>query len=77
MSDVRFPHLHLSTRIPSFDIQPHTEPVTLSGMHIPTGFVTSAEIVRLIVVEFGVEPTRADWDAIVQSSADDEHALLT
>jgi hypothetical protein len=30
-------------------------------MHLPTGFITLADIVRLLIDEFGVEPLRADW----------------
>lgn len=39
--------------------------ITLADMHIPTGFVTLADIVRLLIAEFGVEPRRSDWQRVL------------
>jgi hypothetical protein len=58
------PHLHLSSRIPPIPVGSHTA-VRLAQMHIPTGFVSLPEIIRLLVIEFGVEPRRQDWQALV------------
>jgi hypothetical protein len=65
LSDAWHPHLHLSSRIPSFELGANAEPTNLAAMHIPTGFVTFADVVRLLITEFGVEPRRADWESIL------------
>ncbi|MGH2560294.1 MAG: hypothetical protein ACRDJH_14620 [Thermomicrobiales bacterium] len=69
LSPVRFPHAHLSSRIPRFELDAGVS-VALSDMHIPTGLITLADVVRLLIVEFGVEPRRPDWDVILQQHAE-------
>jgi hypothetical protein len=58
------PHLHVSSRLPLIQLSENST-VSLSDMHLPTGVVTIQEIVRLLIVEFQVEPRRSDWDAIL------------
>jgi hypothetical protein len=55
---VKHPHLHLgpAARI-GLD--------ALHRAHLPTGVVTIADIVRCAITEFGVEPRRDDWRAIL------------
>lgn len=65
MSNARSPHLHLSSRIPSFELGANANQVNLADMHIPTGVVTLADVVRLLITEFGVEPRRPDWESIL------------
>ncbi len=58
---VTFPHAHgsaaLRTTTPSGD--PGILP--LDKVHLPTGYLSLADIVRLLVVEFGVRPRIANW----------------
>lgn len=62
LSDVTDPHLHLSSRLNPLDMGRDQDPLPLAEMHIPTGFVTLEDIVRLLISEFGIRPRRADWD---------------
>ena len=59
------PHLHLSGRLPPLDPGPATEPAALGEIRLPTGFVTLADVVWLLITEFGIAPRRADWEAIL------------
>jgi hypothetical protein len=55
-SQVDTPHLHVSARHANLDLSP---------LHLPTGTVTPISFVRALIAEFGVEPLRTDWDAIL------------
>lgn len=59
-SPIITPHLHLTSRIGEIDLGAAGETVALGEMHLPTGFVTPAAIVRLLIPEFGVAPRRSD-----------------
>jgi hypothetical protein len=39
--------------------------VALAEMHIPTGRVRFADVVRLPIAAFGVAPRRGDWEAVL------------
>jgi hypothetical protein len=67
-SHIRDPHIHLTTRIPRIGVGANIN-LSLSEMHIPTGFVTLADVVRLLITEFGVEPRRADWESILNEES--------
>jgi hypothetical protein len=73
LSSVRHPHIHLSNRLGNIAIEPFGTTIGLSEMHIPTGFVTLADVVRLLIAEFGVEPRRADWESIVEQLPEQLH----
>lgn len=64
---VTTPHLHLSTRMPPVNVATRSQ-VALGAMHIPTGVVTLAQVVRLLITEFGVEPRRPDWEAVLATA---------
>lgn len=66
VSPVTVPHMHLSSRIGRLDVGPGFDPAALGEMHLPTGFVTLADLVRLLITEFGIAPRRADWETILQ-----------
>ena len=68
-SSVTHPHLHLSNRIPALDLGHNVPPVSLAEMHLPTGHVTFADVVRLLITEFGVEPRRDDWEATLREGS--------
>jgi hypothetical protein len=57
-SRVAFPHFHLG---PAAQVgQPHLE-----GAHFPTGHITANDVVRLLIMDLGVEPLRRDWERVL------------
>jgi hypothetical protein len=68
VSPVTEPHLHLSGRLRPLDIGAPDTPVALGEMHLPTGIVSLAHVVRLLIAEIGVEPRRDDWETVLRSS---------
>ncbi len=62
---VTFPHLHIGTALlaerPTLLIE------DVPKAHVPTGPISLGEIVRLLIVEFGVAPLRADWMEIINT----------
>lgn len=70
VSPITFPHLHLCGRLTPLDLGPGVEPAALGDMHLPTGVVTLADVVRLLIDEFDITPRRADWDAVLRSDRD-------
>lgn len=68
LSDVTDPHLHLSSRLNPIDMGRNQDPLPLAGMHIPTGFVTLEDVVRLLITEFGVRPRHSDWDTVLREN---------
>jgi len=70
-----FPQFHLTGRLPAIGVGPGVTPVALGDMHLPTGHVSFASVVRLLIEEFGIAPRRSDWQAILERGdpADDEN----
>ena len=68
LSDVIDPHLHLSSRLNPIEMGRNQEPLPLADMHIPTGFVTLEDVVRLLITEFGITPRRDDWDDLLRQN---------
>ena len=64
-SPVTAQHLHLSTRMPPVTVAVGSQ-VTLGEMHIPTGVITLAQVVHLLITEFEVEPRRSDWETMLR-----------
>lgn len=62
-SPVTDPHLHIGPAIAGSSMQIGTR--TVNRVHFPTGVVTLASMVRLAIEEFGVEPLRTDWQAVL------------
>ena len=56
-----FPHLHLSGRLPELELGGGFRPVALGDMHLPTGWMPFAAIVRLLILEFEIAPRRSNW----------------
>ena len=65
-SPVTLPHMHLSSRIGRLDLGAGFAPAALGEMHLPTGYITLADVVRLLITEFDIAPRRADWAAILR-----------
>lgn len=61
-------HLHLSNQVPPLDLGRGADPVALADMHLPTGSVWLADLVRLLIAEFGIESRRPDWQTVLQQS---------
>lgn len=69
VSSVTEPHLHLSGQLRPLDAGRRAVPIPLGEMHLPTGIVSLAQVVRLLITEFGVEPRRDDWETVLSSTA--------
>jgi hypothetical protein len=69
-SAVAYPHMHLSSRIGSIELGPGIGSVRLADMHLPTGPVALADVVRLLITEFSVVPRRSDWEAVLRENRD-------
>lgn len=63
-----FPHLHVSGRIGALPIGENQPPIALGTMHLPTGLVSFAAVVRLLIDEFAVAPRRDDWRNLIAAS---------
>lgn len=74
LSHVTDPHLHLSSRLNPIDMGRNQDPLPLAGIHIPTGFVTLEDLVRLLIAEVGICPRRPDWDAVLRENRTLAHA---
>jgi hypothetical protein len=71
ISPIDFPHIHLTSRVSAFDVPKSGRPIALGEMHISTGFVTLARVVRMLIEEFDVGSLRGDWRAILAADADE------
>ena len=57
---VQTPHLHLGTGAKvGFD-------PLVSKTHLPTGYVTFGEIIRVLIRDLSVQPSRSDWEAVLR-----------
>lgn len=57
-SDVVAPHLHLGNAL----LPPMS---SFRRLHLPTGLITFAELLRMVIVDLGVESRRDDWPAVL------------
>lgn len=55
------PHLHVSAAVGFPNALGESAKVDLDKLHLPTGPVSLADVVRMLVEEFGVQPLMADW----------------
>lgn len=55
------PHLHVSASLSAMTSAVDEREFDLDKLHLPTGQVALAAIVRSLITELGVEPTRPDW----------------
>ena len=61
LSAVTFPHVHIRTGGQLGD-------TNIGGVHFPTGLIALEDVLRLAIREFGVDPRRADWMDVLDSS---------
>jgi hypothetical protein len=59
------PHLHVSG-IWRTDLATSSRAPELDDLHLPTGGISLSDVVRLLIVEFGVEPRRPDWESVLR-----------
>lgn len=63
---VTFPHLHIG---PALLAQRPTLLIEdVPKVHVPTGPIALGAVVRLLIVELGVVPLRADWMEIIEDT---------
>jgi hypothetical protein len=55
------PHVHIGSAI--IDVGSSDIGKTFSRFHIPTGHISIAQVVRLLLTDFNVVPNRQDWEA--------------
>lgn len=67
VSRVRDPHLHLSSKLRPVPIGRAGDEAPLASMHVPTGFVPLADVVRFLIDEFGIIPLRDDWHTVLST----------
>lgn len=62
-SHIKTPHLHIGRgatgNVATFG------PRGLHRVHFPTGKIDLADVLRLAIAEFGVEPRREDWEQVL------------
>lgn len=58
-SPITFPHHHVGAPAGATDI---------SKLHLPTGIVPLAAVIRLVITELGVEPRHPKWRSILDSA---------
>jgi hypothetical protein len=69
LSPIKDPHLHVTGASP-FVLSPtpgRQEALSIPAgkAHFPTGPVSLQSIIRLLIEDFGVQPARPDWQAIL------------
>ena len=64
ISPIRFPHLHLSAG-------GGCQREELTTAHLPTGRIAVEDFLRLAIVDFKVEPLRADWRQVFSETQRD------
>lgn len=72
VSPVTFPHGHVSNAAWTTPRPRRAadDPPPLVAMHLPTGPVALADVVRLLIAEFGVAARQADWEDVLREVRD-------
>jgi hypothetical protein len=55
------PHLHVSASLSAQTSSIDLQTIDLDKLHLPTGRVSLASVVRMLITEFRVAPLRPDW----------------
>ena len=58
-----FPHVHVSAALTAQVTATAAQRFPLDKRHVPTGFVSLADVVRMLIAEFGIAERRRDWPA--------------
>lgn len=62
------PHLHVSASLDAATSAVDRRRFDLDKLHLPTGQVALAAVVRSLIAELGVEPLRPDWARVVDDA---------
>jgi hypothetical protein len=57
--------LHVSNQLSPIALARVREPLSLADLHIATGLAKFADVVQMLVEEFGIQPLVQDWRRIV------------
>lgn len=60
------PHLHVSAALDAQTSAVDRQAIDLDKLHLPTGRVSLASVVRMLITEFRVAPQRPDWAAALE-----------
>ncbi len=60
------PHLHVSAALSAQINAVDRRSMDLDKLHLATGRVSLAAVIRMLIVEFRIAPQRPDWSAILQ-----------
>lgn len=63
------PHLHVSASLNARTDAVSTRSIGLDKLHVATGLVSLAAVVRMLITEFGIAAQRADWREILERVA--------
>lgn len=67
-SNVITPHFHVGSAV--LDTTGHEMGKTFSRLHLPSGHVTIADVVRALIEEFNVRPIHERWDETLRVCQD-------
>lgn len=69
-SPVDHPHLHIGRSVAHPTLPPgfRERIERLVKAHLPTGFVMLPAVLRVAIEDFGVEPSRPDWDSVLHAA---------
>ena len=59
------PHLHISSSLTAWTDAVSRQEIGLDTLHVATGHVLLADVVQMLITEFGVAPQRHDWRPIL------------
>lgn len=65
-NEVAFPHLHVGVGATGSGTP--ILPGALHKTHFPTGPIEIEDVIRLAIVEFGAQPRRHDWEAVLETT---------
>jgi hypothetical protein len=71
---VAFPHIHIGSSLVAD--QRVIRPKDFHKVHIPTGPVSVAAVLRLAITEFGVQPLRRNWSEILERIESGFHSSI-
>jgi len=63
------PHLHVSAALTAQVDATTRREIGLDKLHLPTGQVSLAAVIRMLITEFGIAPLRHDWRDVLDRAA--------
>ena len=65
-----FPHLHVSATLVARSPSDYSRRVSLEKRHVPTGHVSLAAVIRLLIAEFGIAYRHRNWASRLHRAED-------